>query len=168
MINDEPKFLQPLRAEKLTGKWWKFLDWFGYYSKRSESTIYVPPGFVCDFASVPRLPVMYWMFGGKADGPAAIHDILYRWPFTGRIEADKIFNEAMRTDGKWFSTRWPMTGAVMTFGWASYKECPGALDFRVCRTCQYGSGPECLDCNNYFRQWSACYRKGFWPDPPTE
>ncbi len=163
----DSRFLHPLRVEDLGKGWWELTDWFGYYSKRAEATIYIPPGFVCDFASVPRLPVAYWLFGGKANGPAAIHDILYRWAFTGRIEADKIFNEAMRVDGKWFTTRWPMTGAVMGLGWASYKECPGVLDYRVCKTCQWGYGIACIDCGNYFDGWSVCYRKGFWPDMPT-
>ena len=158
------QFVTPIRAEKLTGKWWKLTDRLVYYSSLLNATICAPAGFVTDFASVPRLPVAYWLFGGKADGPAGIHDLLYRWPFVSRNMADRVFNEAMKVEGKWITTRWPMTGAVMAGGWLSYKKLPGSLDYRICRNCQWGTGPACLDCANYYPQWSGLYKQGYWPD----
>ena len=37
----------------------------------------IPVGYRTDFASVFRLPFMYWLFGGKAHNAAIVHDILH-------------------------------------------------------------------------------------------
>ena len=164
----EAHFLTPIRAEKLTGKRWKLTDRLVYYSALLDATICAPAKFVTDFASVPRLPIAYWLFGGKADSPAGIHDLLYRWPFVSRIMADRVFNEAMREEGKTIFTRWPMTGAVMAGGWLSFKNMPGSLDYRKCSVpCQNETGPHCLsDCphDNYYAKWQKCFKQGYWPD----
>lgn len=148
----EAKFLTQLYAKHLGKKWWQLTRPLIYYSEIAGLTIIAPKGFVTDFASVPRFPVAYWLFGSKANAPAVIHDRLYRFGDVPRILADRIFNEAMKVDGKWVTTRWPMTGAVMSCGWASYKTLPGCLDFRGCKQ---GSGPHCLDCPKYGTLWSS-------------
>ena len=145
------QFLTPLRAEHLGGKWWQLTSDLIYHSDLVDATITVPAGFVLDFASVPRVPVAYWFFGNRANAPAAIHDRNYRWGDVTRLTADKIFNEAMRSQGSWALTRWPMTGSVMFFGWLAYSPKPGCLDYR--QSCK--SGPQCLDCRKYHPQWSA-------------
>ena len=160
----EAHFLTPIRAEKLTGKRWKLTDRLVYYSALLDATICAPAGFVTDFASVPRLPIAYWLFGGKADSPAGIHDLLYRWPFVSRIMADRVFNEAMRVEGKTIFTRWPMYAGVVVGGWLSFKNMPGSLDYRICRDCQWETGPACAECDNYYPQWSGLYKQGYWPD----
>ena len=156
----EAHFLTPIRAEKLTGKWWKLTDRLVYYSALLDTTICAPAGFVTDFASVPRLPVAYWLFGGKADSPAGIHDLLYRWPFVSRRMADRVFNEAMAVKGKTVFTRWPMTGAVMAGGWLSFKNMPGSLDYRTCKKC---IRPNCDECGNIYHDWQKCFKQGYWP-----
>lgn len=39
--------------------------------------INIPYGYRTDFASVKRLPFMYWLFGGKGHNAAIVHDILH-------------------------------------------------------------------------------------------
>ena len=43
-----------------------------------KDTITVPTGFFTDFASVPRMPFVFLLFGDVAHEAAVIHDYLYR------------------------------------------------------------------------------------------
>lgn len=63
-----------------------------------------PTGFVTDFASIPRLPFVYWLLGGRASKAAVIHDLLYRKGIgVTRAQADEVLIEAMEVTGqaKW-------------------------------------------------------------------
>jgi hypothetical protein len=152
------QFLTKLRVEHLAKKWWMLTEPLVYYSALLERDIVVPAGFVTDFASVPRIPIAYWLFGSRANAPAVIHDRLYRWGDVPRLTADRVFNEAMRAEGKWFTTRWPMTAAVMAFGWWAYKPVPGCLDWRGCKP-----EPKCIYCDKYYGKWRDCIRSGYHP-----
>ncbi len=147
----QAQFLTKLRVEHLAKKWWMLTEPLVFYSELIGKTIIAPAGFVSDFASVPRAPVVYWLFGARANASAAIHDRLYRWCDVSRNMADRIFNECMKAEGKLGFTRWPMTGAVMAFGWFAYKCMPGCLD---CRGCSLKTGAWCFDCPKYFHGWS--------------
>ena len=152
-------FLTDLHLRDLPGKYWQLTTALIYYSALLRTTITVPAGFVTDLASVPRVPLAYWFFGARGNSPAAIHDWLYRTGIVSRIMADRVFNEALKAQGKWFTTRWPMTGAVMTFGWMVYSPRPGCLDIRDCRN----TGPHCVDCGTYYPGWSGTIK---YVDPP--
>ncbi len=56
----------------------------------------VPPGFVTDFASVPRIPLAFWLFGGTGDISATVHDYLYYTRMYPREVCDAIFREILR------------------------------------------------------------------------
>lgn len=81
----------------------------------SRPYIEVPTGYRTDFASVPRLPLIYWRTGGRATIPAIIHDWLYdcATQCISRRTADAIFLEAMRLMG---DPPWPTTRALMWLG----------------------------------------------------
>ncbi len=67
-----------------------------YDSAVYGETITVPTGFVSDLASVPRIIFAYLITGGRAPGPAVVHDLLYQHPgFDDRELADQILYEAM-------------------------------------------------------------------------
>ena len=81
----------------------------------------MPAGFVTDLASVPRLPLAWWVAGGRAARPAVLHDWCYqhhellladgsRVPVS-RSEADALFAEAIRTDP--FAGAGPISAALM-------------------------------------------------------
>ena len=57
--------------------------------------IRVPPGFVTDFASVPRLPLIFFLFGGIGEISATVHDWLYYTGEFPREVCDKIFRELL-------------------------------------------------------------------------
>ena len=79
--------------------------------------IVVPVGFETDFASVPRLPVLFFLAGGFAKAPSVVHDFLYSEHnnFT-REQADAVFLEAMEVDGVSAWRRNGMYQAVRLFG----------------------------------------------------
>jgi len=61
----------------------------------------VPVGFTTDFASVPRLPIAYAVYGnrGQSVRAAVLHDYYCRTKIIPRKRADKLFLEAMLDDG---------------------------------------------------------------------
>lgn len=85
--------------------------------------IEVPAGFNTDFASVPRIPLIYSAFGNKAHREAVVHDYLYRKdsePIVSFMKANRVFLEAMKARGKPFYIRHPMYAGVCIGGWTSY------------------------------------------------
>jgi hypothetical protein len=97
-------FLNRLKVEKVLGQdWWITLDFLVYRHVPSEYLsddfkVIVPIGFYTDFASVPRIPVIYDHVGNIAHEAAVIHDYLYRAdsvPFVTKDVADRTFYDAM-------------------------------------------------------------------------
>lgn len=78
----------------------------------------VPKGFTTDLASVPRIPIAFWAFEGKARRAAILHDWLYanKWP---RDWSDLMFREAMKGEAPG-PVRWIMWAAVRVGGGAYY------------------------------------------------
>jgi hypothetical protein len=113
------RFLTPLRVEKKNGTW-VLLDCLHYQSDAIERIIYVPRGFETDFASVPRLPLMFWLLGDRAQGAAVVHDFLYRSELVSRRLADAVFYEAARVEGVDLPSSWLFWLGVRVGGWAAY------------------------------------------------
>jgi len=85
--------------------------------------IVIQKGFETDLASVPRMPILYWLWGGRAHYEGVLHDFLYRKnavPSVKRSVADKVFLEAMKVRGKSRRVRWPMYFGVRIGGWTAY------------------------------------------------
>jgi hypothetical protein len=62
--------------------------------------IIAPVGIETDFASVPRLPVMFLLAGGTCDKAAVIHDYLYSESSDlSRADADRVLKEASLATG---------------------------------------------------------------------
>ncbi len=99
---------------------WKLDDELWFHSVLVKQVIKVPVGFVTDFASVPRIPGIYWWFGGRANRPATVHDFLYANHLYDRKTADLIFLEALKADGYNIVTRRMMYWAVRLFGMFAY------------------------------------------------
>lgn len=71
------------------------------YLDNKGRTWAVPAGFVTDFASVPRLPLMYWLAGDTAHMSAVLHDWLCRELVSELMswrEAADLFREAMKAE----------------------------------------------------------------------
>jgi len=89
--------------------------------------VHVPTGFVTDFASVPRAPLTYWLFGGVGDEAAVIHDFAYEKGLVPRDAADDLYLEALEACGvaKW--RRLAMWAAVRAFGSSRYSGNPAPV-----------------------------------------
>jgi len=91
-----------------------------YYSALLELLVTVPAGFVTDYASVPRAPLTYWLFGGVGDEAAVVHDFLYSTGVVPRQVADEVYGEALEACGVAAWRRVPMVAAVRVFGASRY------------------------------------------------
>lgn len=96
------RFLTKLRVERLPNKngrkQWQLTDWL-IYESTTIGLILVPPGYVTDFASVPRLPLIYFLFGGQSDEEATLHDYLYSVPHstgTGQVVTRDLADKLLR------------------------------------------------------------------------
>ena len=84
----------------------------------------VPTFFVTDCATVPRIPIIYDLWGDRAHRESVLHDYLYRasdflrYP---RKACDKIFLLAMQVTGKPAYIRYPMYWGVRLMGWRFYR-----------------------------------------------
>ena len=85
------KFKTKLRVEKESECCWKLLEPLVYESD-TIGTIIVDAGFETNFASVPRLPFMYMLFGGVGDEAATLHDWLYRKEHTQSTGHERVID----------------------------------------------------------------------------
>ena len=94
-----------------------------FYLSEKHGLIVVPTGFETDFASVPRVPIAYRLWGDRAHREAALHDYLFRKnaiPLLSYAEANSVFLEAMESRNVPWHIRWPMYLGVCAGGWWSY------------------------------------------------
>lgn len=113
------KFLDSLFVEEISDSVFQTTQIFRYESDFA-GLITVPALFYTDFASVPRLGVIYAMLGDMAHEPAVVHDWLYYSAFTPRDVADKVLLEAMGVINIPWWRKWPIYWGVRAGGWASW------------------------------------------------
>ena len=117
------KFLTKLEVQSRDDGRWILLNPLVYQSDIPEVwMVTVPAGFDTDFASVPRLPFMFWLLGDRADHAATIHDYLYRMARVSRALADRTFVEAAGVEGVSWLARWTMWTGLRVGGWAAYDQ----------------------------------------------
>jgi len=79
---------------------WRLLSPLVYYSDVANRPFVAPTGFVTDFASVPRIPLVFDWLGDRGNLAATIHDWLYTAPHPCEREvADKVLKEALIVQG---------------------------------------------------------------------
>lgn len=93
---DKRKFVTSLDVEMVsdTQDTWRLMKPLIFISD-ALGWVTVPAGFETDFASVPRLPLAFWLCGDTAERPAVIHDYLYGCADVTRLQADDALMEAM-------------------------------------------------------------------------
>jgi hypothetical protein len=124
MSEIKPGFNDKLQVEEVDETHWRLLRSFTYDSAVAGARIIVPNGFVTDFASVPRVPVAFWLFGDTAKSAAVIHDYLYTTGLFPKATADNVFYEAMRASGiGFFRARFMYWGVAYGGGvaWAGHR-----------------------------------------------
>lgn len=117
------KFLTNLIVNQITDSVFELAAGLVYECDLLKCTITVPTGFQSDGASVPRIPVVYEIFGNRAHHEAVLHDYLYRSdavPAATYSQANNVFLEAMKERGKPFFVRWAMYLGVVSGGWTAF------------------------------------------------
>lgn len=116
-------FINSLRVESISnkGKIWKLIDPLQYDDK-DIGTIVVPAEFETDFASVPRIPVIFELVGDRGHAAATIHDWLYSTGECTRKEADKVFLRALKETGMSSFRSHLMYYGVRLFGRSHFKK----------------------------------------------
>lgn len=87
-----------------------------YQSDVADDTFVVPKGFVTDLASVPRVPIAYWLAGGTSNEASIVHDYLYSSHKTTRAVADAVLREASAVTGVPTWRRWIIWAGVRLGG----------------------------------------------------
>ena len=95
--------------------------------------ITAPEAFHTDLSSVPRVPLLYLLYGGRAHYEGVIHDLLFRNDAADYIEfieglkrrvtfsqANRVFLEAQEARKKSFFVRYGMTAGVYLGGYPSF------------------------------------------------
>ena len=83
----------------------------------------IPIDFETDLASVPRVPIVYLLWGDRAHREAVLHDYLYRLgavPVISKEDADWWFREAMIGQGQPWGIYHPMYLGVRLGGASSW------------------------------------------------
>ncbi|MBB3213405.1 hypothetical protein FHW67_002697 [Herbaspirillum sp. Sphag1AN] len=79
---------------------WRIVEPLVYQSDVLGKTIVVEPGFLTDYASVPRLPLAYLLFGDTSHIAAVIHDWLFHHhEVCDEPTANLVLLEASRAEG---------------------------------------------------------------------
>lgn len=92
-------FRQPLDVRLRADGRWELLQDLTYLCELSGKAYTVPAGTITDFASVPRLPMVYLLAGNTAHLAAVVHDHLYQSAQEPKQVADRVFAEIMDRTG---------------------------------------------------------------------
>lgn len=133
------RFLSPFRVELIDGKdqsndgrgSWAMCAPFGVWSEALQRESWVPEGFVHDFASLPRAPLVFLRYGDRAHRAAPHHDLLYTTHEVDRLTADSVFLELMLATGVPWEIAAEMFRAVRLFGDRRWDEPGQAQPARV-------------------------------------
>lgn len=122
------KFLSRLTVEELDDAandgrgQWRLTTALVYQSDVASTIISVPTGFTTDFASVPRIPLVYEAVGDTAHAAAVVHDYLYSTGEVPRSMTDAIFKEAAQVSGISGWRSWILWAGVRIGGASRFKK----------------------------------------------
>ena len=137
-------FLTPLTVTEMgEGIWQLAKPFYAIVQEDGQRVeIIIPEGFYTDFASVPRLPFAYLLYGGIGNRAGVVHDALYS-PWTKIIVRDMDANKTFEVTREWADdvlsaalkacgigpfARGMMWAGVHSFGWQFYKK-PPLIDY---------------------------------------
>jgi len=101
---------------------WELTEDLVYQSDVVAYTFTVPKGFITDFTSVPRVPLIFDWLGDRGNLAGTLHDFLYSRDASGnhqvpdRLIADKVLKEALVAQGVGNLAAWTIYLAVRLFG----------------------------------------------------
>lgn len=136
---------------QLDDTYFMLLDNLVYHSINYGVKISCPVGFISDGPSVPRAPLLFFLFGHRGKRAAVVHDWLYRNTLFVRSICDEIYKEALADSGKNIFTSNGMYAGVRAGGNSSFSgKKAGCLDPRD-GACQ--GRFSCNNCPNFFPEY---------------
>ena len=114
------KFLTTLDVRDIDDHKWQLLAPF--VVEVEGALIKVPAGFITDFASVPRIPLTYMLFGNIGHRAAVVHDYIYSTGIFPREYADDVFKALLQAEGVGTVRSNVMYAGVRAFGSQFYNE----------------------------------------------
>lgn len=117
------EFVKGLQVKPATGKddgQWELISDLVYQSDVAGMTFTVPTGFITNFASVPRIPIVYELAGDTSSAAATVHDFLYTTHPVSRAMADAVLREASAVTDVPLWRRQLMWAGVRAFGWSHW------------------------------------------------
>ena len=115
-------FKTKLRMEEYGSREWKLLTPLVYDDTFLGETFVVPPDFITDLASIPRVFHFLLPVNDKHRAAAVLHDWLYTGTHYSREAVDTLFYRAMRDSGV---SQWKaelVYASVRLFGGAVWNE----------------------------------------------
>jgi hypothetical protein len=88
-------FREPFLTRNINDTWAMLTEDLVFDSDWFDATFIAKHGFVTDFSSVPRLPIIYWWCGGRGKRAATIHDDQYSKQEIPKRRCDLLFFEGM-------------------------------------------------------------------------
>lgn len=117
------QFLDSLITQEISDSIFEIADHpFRYQSDIAGRVFTVPIGFFTDYASVPRLGIIYAMLGNTAHESSVVHDWAYFSAVVDRAMADDVLMEAMIVSGIPWWRRWPIFAGVRVGGWCAWND----------------------------------------------
>lgn len=74
---------------------WRLAEELAFYFAPVKDKITVPAGFVTDFASIPRIPLVWWLMSDYGHPAAVVHDYLCELKQYPRKFGDEVFHAAL-------------------------------------------------------------------------
>ncbi len=99
---------------------WRLTAPLTYQSDVAHQKFTVQAGFETDFASVPRMPVVFLLTADTCHAASALHDWLYTTHPVDREIADAVLREASAASGVPAWRCWAMWAGVRVFGAAHW------------------------------------------------
>lgn len=78
---------------------WQLAAPLEFYYAPVRERLTVPAGYVTDFASIPRLPLLWWLMSDYGQPAAVVHDYLCDRKQYPRKFADEVFRAALHACG---------------------------------------------------------------------
>jgi len=108
------------------------------YQSDTLGTVIVPVGFVTNFVSMRRIPLMYSLFANLAQEPATLHDYLYSPQ--GRLPNGKQYTRADADES--FRRTWQERLMINHLSWRSGQGLRRCLNLGLCgQLCAYLADP---------------------------
>jgi hypothetical protein len=91
-----------------------------YFVRLDDDYHCIPEGFVTDLGSIPRVPVVYLLLGGRGHKAAIVHDWLYRTGFYTQEVCDYYYYLLLRLTKIDYPSAWAMHKGLQIGGHKAY------------------------------------------------